>query len=126
MKFSSFPGRILGALLAALLLSACVTTRYEYVAPATEHGRACAMQCSTTREFCQQNEMNRAQYEQQACEQRSDFQYRECRYHARSEDEAKRCFRQHCFNNANTWRCDENYRQCFTGCGGTVHTIKEE
>lgn len=126
MKFSSFPGRILGALLAVWLVSGCVTTRYEYVAPTTEHGRMCAMQCSTSREFCQQNEMNRAQYEQQACEQRSDYQYHDCLHHARSDKDAKRCFRQACFSNANTWRCDENYRQCFTGCGGTVHAIREE
>lgn len=118
-------GRIVGSLTALLLVTGCVTTRYEYVAPATEQGRYCATQCAGVREICQGNEINRAEAERRSCEQRSDYQYHDCLHHARSDDEAKRCFRTACWSNPNTWRCDENYRQCFVGCGGAVHMYKE-
>lgn len=123
-KRTSF-GRIFGTLALILLVTGCATTRYEYVAPPTEQGRYCATQCAGVREICQGNEMNRAQAERNACEQRSDYQYHDCLHHARNNDEAKRCVRPACWSNQNTWRCDENYRQCFVGCGGTVHMFKE-
>ncbi|MFZ2973722.1 MAG: hypothetical protein WA049_13875 [Ferribacterium limneticum] len=126
MKFHELLGRLFGVALSILLVTGCVTTRYEYAAPRTEQGRHCTTQCSAIKEACQDNEISRAQYEFNSCQQRSDYQYHDCLRHARSDDEAKKCFRQACWNNPNTWRCDENYRQCFTGCGGTVHTIKEE
>jgi hypothetical protein len=109
-----------------LLVSGCVTTRYEFMAPPTEEGRFCTTQCASVQEGCQSNEINRAQNERYACEQRSEYQYHSCQRHARSDDEARKCFRTACFSNPNTWRCNENYRQCFVGCGGTVQTIREQ
>jgi len=126
MNFIKSLNRVFGCLSLLLLMAGCVTTRYEYVAPHTEQGRYCATQCAGIKDSCQGNEINRAQYEYNNCQQRSEYQYHDCLHHARSDEEAARCFRQACWNNPNTWRCDENYRQCFTGCGGTVRTIKEE
>ena len=110
----------------SVLLAGCVTTRYEYFPPASDQGRMCVTQCSGVRELCQGNEMQRAQYDRSLCEQRSDATYHSCLRHADNRDEAKKCYRPACFASENTWRCDENYRQCFVGCGGIIHTIKEE
>lgn len=118
--------RLFGALSVVLFLAGCAVTRYEYLAPPTQQGRYCATQCAAIKDSCQGNEINRAQYEYNNCQQRSEYQYRDCLHHARSENETKKCVRQACWNTPNTWRCDENYRQCFTGCGGTVRTIKEQ
>ncbi len=118
--------RLFITLLLALLFAGCTTIRYEYVPPATEQGRYCTTHCAAIKDSCQGNEISRANAERYACEQRSEYQYHDCLRHARSDDEAKRCFRPACWSNPNTWRCDENYRQCFVGCGGVIHTIKEE
>ena len=126
MNQSTKPRRLFGALLVSLMFAGCTTIRYEYVAPHTEQGRYCTTQCAAIKDNCEGNEINRASGERYACEQRSEYQYHDCLRHARNDNEAKRCFRQACYSNPNTWRCDENYRQCFVGCGGTVHTIKEE
>jgi hypothetical protein len=125
MNVRKLPSLIFSALISLLLVTGCAITRYEYVAPPSEKGRYCATQCAGIKEACQGNEINRADAERYACEQRSEYQYHDCLHHARSDDEAKRCFRPACWSNPNTWRCDENYRQCFVGCGGTVHTFKE-
>ncbi len=126
MKTRKSLGWLFGAALSLALVTGCVTTRYEYSAPHTEQGRYCATQCAAIKDACQRDEIDRTQYDYNLCQQRSEYQYHDCLHHARSDEEAKRCFRQACWNNPNTWRCDENYRQCFTGCGGTVHTIKEQ
>ena len=126
MNLAELLGRIFIATVSLLLITGCTTTRYEYVVPPTDHGRYCATQCAAIKDSCQGNEINRAQYEYNSCQHRSEYQYHDCLHHARSDDEAKRCLRQACWNNPNTWRCDENYRQCFVGCGGIVHTINEE
>ena len=109
-----------------ILFSGCTTIRYEYIPPATDQGRMCISQCSGVREMCQGNEIQRAQYNQALCEQRNESTYRRCLHHADSKDEAKKCYRQSCYSSENTWRCDENYRQCFVSCGGIVHAIKED
>lgn len=113
------------ALAISLTLIGCSTIRYEYFPPTTEHGQICATHCSGIREVCQGNEINRAQSERFACEQRSESIYRSCLRQADNRDEARKCYRPACFAHENTWRCDENYRQCFVGCGGIIHTIKE-
>lgn len=118
--------RLFATLLLALLFSGCTTIRYEYFPPSTEQGRYCTTQCAAIKDSCQGNEISRADAERYACEQRSEYQYHDCLRHARNDAEAKRCFRPACHSYPNTWRCDENYRQCFVGCGGIVHTIKEE
>ena len=117
---------IVSALTFVFLLAGCTTTRYDYYPPSTEQGRFCITQCAGVREMCQGNEIQRAQYEQALCERRSESMYRTCLRHADSNDEAKRCYRQSCFSHENTWRCDEDYRQCFVNCGGAIQVIEEE
>lgn len=114
------------AALALSLLAGCTTIRYEYFPPATEQGKICVTHCSGVREMCQGNEMQRAQYDRALCEQRSESIFRTCLRQADNRDESKKCHRPACFAHENTWRCDENFRQCFVGCGGTIHAIKEE
>jgi hypothetical protein len=126
MTQSKNPHRLFAAFLFTLLLAGCTTIRYEYFPPATEQGRYCTTQCSAIKDNCEGNEINRANGERYACEQLSEYQYRDCLHHARNDGEAKKCYRQGCYSSPNTWRCEENYRQCFVGCGGTIHTIKEE
>ena len=117
---------LLVALGLIVLLSGCTTIRYEYYPPNTEQGRFCITQCSGVREMCQGNEIQRAQFDQAMCEQRAESTYRSCLRHADNKDDAKKCYRQSCFSNEDTWRCDENYRQCFVGCGGVVRAIEEK
>ena len=117
---------LMTALTLLLIMSACTTIRYEHIPPTTDQGRICVTQCAGVREMCQGNEINRAQSERYACEQRSESSYRNCLHHAENRDQSKKCYRPACYAHENTWRCDENYRQCFVGCGGTIHTIKEE
>lgn len=125
MNARRFSNHFLCLVSVLLLVAGCSTTRYEYVAPRSEQGRYCATQCAGIKEACESNEINRASAERYACEQRSEYQYHDCRRRADSDEEARKCFRPACWSNPNTWRCDENYRQCFVGCGGTVHTFKE-
>lgn len=110
--------------LALLALSGCTTTRYEYVLPATEHGRICITQCAGVQETCRGNEMQRAQWEKAGCERRNESTYRACISRADSKDDVKKCdkHRGYCSANENTWRCEEDYRQCFVNCGGRIYT----
>ena len=126
MTCSPKPLRLFGVLALALLLAGCTTIRYEYYPPASDEGRICVTHCAGVREMCQGNEIQRAQYDRALCEQRSDSVYRSCLHQASNKDEAKKCYRPACWTSENTWRCDENYRQCFVGCGGSIRAIKEE
>ena len=126
MKRFALLNLLLGLIAFAALLGGCSTIRYEYFPPNTDQGRFCITQCAGVREMCQGNEIQRAQYEQALCKQRNESIYRSCLRHADSKDDAKKCYRQSCFASENTWRCDENYRQCFVGCGGIVNAIEEK
>lgn len=112
-------------MLVGLLLAGCSTVRYEYHPPNTDSGRMCVTQCQVVREMCRGNEINRVQSDKQSCAMRSEIAFRDCQRHAKSHDEAKKCYRPVCNVTENTWRCDEGFRQCFEGCGGTVHKIQQ-
>jgi hypothetical protein len=111
--------------LAALLIAGCTTVRYEYQPPSSDTGRLCVTQCQGIREVCRGNEINRAQAERYACEQRSEMAYRGCYRNARSPDEARRCYRPACNIPDTQWRCDERFRQCFEGCGGVIRKFTQ-
>ena len=117
--------RAMTGLAICIMVVACSTTRYEYHPPATEQGRICVTHCASVREMCQGNEIHRAQAERSACEQRSESIYRACLRQADNRDESRKCYRASCWASENTWRCDENYRQCFVVCGGSVHVFQE-
>jgi hypothetical protein len=115
------------AFIFVILLAGCTSIRYEYQPPSSEAGLQCVTQCAHIREMCVTNESYRAQNDASACEQRNRWNYQQCLRRARNKDEASRCGlgQQMCWANANTYRCDEYYRTCFTGCGGRIEAIKQ-
>ena len=108
----------------SVLIASCSSVRYEYTPPASEMGRLCVTQCQGNAETCRGTEINRVASERYLCEQRSEDVFRSCQRNAANKDEAKDCYRPACSVYENYWRCDEGYRQCFTGCGGTVQQFK--
>jgi len=108
----------------SFLIASCSSVRYEYTPPASEMGRMCITQCQGNSEMCRGTETNRAMSERYACDQRSEDVLRSCQRNAANKDEAKKCYRPACSVYENYWRCDEGYRQCFTGCGGTVQQFQ--
>lgn len=113
------------AVVAGLLVAGCTTVRYEYEPPSSESGRMCVTQCQGIREACRGNEINRVQSERYSCERRSENAFRDCQRGANSPEEAKKCYRPVCNVAENYWRCDEDFRQCFAGCGGTIRKVEE-
>ena len=119
--------RGLPALLLALLLSACQTTTYEFVVPASDAGKLCVTQCAGIREQCRGNEMQRAQSDKAFCERNAESGYRACLATAASnKTDPGKCHRQSCYASENHYRCESEYQQCFVNCGGQVipHTTK--
>lgn len=114
--------------LLGLVLAGCSFVRYEYHPPASEAGRQCIVQCAAVREMCISNENNRAQNDRIACEQRNRWNYQQCMRRADDKDDAKACARAQptCWANANTFRCEENYRSCYVNCGGKINIIEDK
>lgn len=113
--------------LALLFLTACAVTRYEYVPPGNEAGLACVSRCSAVRETCVADERQRADWVQEACERRNWWNYRFCTMGAFTRREAWACERhlRSCWVSDSSWRCDDDYRQCYSACGGRVIKITE-
>ena len=113
---------------AALGLSSCTTYRYEYIAPLTEHGKTCAVQCMTTKQVCYNGAQAQAQNNANSCQQQNHLNYQACVNRAQSHDDVKKCNpnAMYCPVNTNYWQCDESYRQCFAACGGKVNVFKNE
>jgi hypothetical protein len=113
---------------AILGLSSCTTYRYEYIAPPTEHGKTCAVQCMTTKQVCYNGAQSQAQNNANSCQQQNQLNYQACVNRAQSHDDVKKCNpnAMYCPVNTNYWQCDESYRQCFAACGGTVNVYKNE
>lgn len=113
--------------LCLLLLSACATTRYEYVPPSTEAGMQCIARCNTQRETCVVDEQQRAMFERDACERRNWWNYRFCMMGAFSRRDAWFCENnlRTCWTYDYSWRCEGSYRQCYSACGGRVIKITE-
>ena len=126
-NYMNFRGLFL-ALVVALVLVACTTYRYEYTAPPTESGKACAMQCMNTKNVCYGGMQAQAQNNAYQCQQNNHYNYQSCVAHAQTRDDVKKCNPnpKYCSNNANYWQGDESYRQCYATCGGTVHMYKNE
>jgi hypothetical protein len=112
----------------ALGLLACTTYRYEYIAPPTESGKTCAVQCMNTKNVCYSGMQAQSQNNVYQCQQNNHYSYQNCVAHAQSRDDVKKCNPnpQYCSTSVNYWQCDESYRQCFATCGGTVHMYKNE
>jgi hypothetical protein len=116
--------------LAAILvgLISCATYRYEYIAPATESGKMCAMQCMNTKNVCYSAAQSQSQVSLNNCQQQNQINYQACMSRAHNQDEAKKCNPRgmYCSTTVNYRQCDESYRQCFITCGGTVNAFKVE
>jgi hypothetical protein len=105
----------LGALsaLVAVCISACgpvYDTRYTFVPPERPEGRTCVFQCENSKLQCQ----NMQDMQKQNCEFRAQLEYERCK--DRGE---KHCYEDYCSSDYS--RCDEQYRNCFQACGGTVN-----
>ena len=109
-------------------LVACTTYRYEFIAPASESGKTCAVQCMNTKNVCSGGAQAQAQNHANYCQQQNSLNYQACVNKAKSHDDVKKCNPnpQYCSVNPNYWNCDESYRQCFAACGGTVNVYKNE
>lgn len=119
--------RYLACLAGFFLLAACKTTHYDYTPPATDQGRLCTAQCSNTREICRGNENRRAQMERSNCERSANAGYYACLSHAGNRDQEKDCERRRpgCWASEDYERCERDYRQCFSNCGGEVRSYKK-
>jgi hypothetical protein len=124
MKFTPF----ILYVAAIIGLTACKTYRYEYIAPPTEHGKTCAVQCMNTKNVCYGGAQAQAQNNANNCQQQNHLNYQACVNRAQSHDDVKKCNPNgmYCPVNPNYWQCDESYRQCFAACGGTVNVYKNE
>ena len=89
---------------------------YDYTAPESPEGRACAAQCSNIQVYCRQS----AESGYRACQ--ASFQNALASYNACMEAKGKDCvYPQGCFY-PDTSSCDAGYRSCFVTCGGRVQS----
>jgi hypothetical protein len=119
--------RLLAAFLALAFVAGCETTHYELRPPVSEQGRMCTIHCLGIRETCRGNDIARVQNEKAMCERSNDIAMRSCLSKAGTKDQEKDCQqkRRSCYVSDDFDRCEENYRQCFVGCGGTVIESKQ-
>jgi hypothetical protein len=104
---------------AACLLSIALTACgpqivYDYRAPTTPEGRLCAAQCGNLKTYCDQAEQNR--YQQ--CQMSYNLMLQN--YQACREAKGKHCAFPSVCAGPSTYRCAEDYRACFTSCGGDI------
>lgn len=120
--------RLLPVLL-LLCLGGCKTVHYTFAPPKSDSGRLCVVQCASIRETCRGNEINRAAAARFACERQQDRAYQECRArNAGSKDKPAACdtHAYSCTDHGNTGYCEQDYRRCYSDCGGRVTEIVEE
>jgi hypothetical protein len=112
------PGRLVrlaGLFLVLMLVYGCgPRIVYDYVPPASDEGRICAVQCQSTATNCRQM----SQMVNQQCQNNYNAMLQN--YNACREAGAKHCIGPTpCpYNSAS--ECDRNYRECFAACGGSV------
>jgi hypothetical protein len=87
---------------------------YDYVPPESNEGRICAAQCQNTATNCRQMK----QMVNQQCQ--NNYSTMLQNYNACREAGAKHCIGPTPCPYNGTTECDQNYRECFAACGGTV------
>jgi len=116
-------GTSLTAALGALaLLAACAPiqeTRYNFLPPKDGPGQACVAQCSASHSACLREADTLAIGERDRCELEARQDYELCLTRPVT-DSQQRCALRRCEISAEAAACDEPYRSCFRGCGGTV------
>ena len=116
--------KIFFALIAAMLLAACgpiYETQYDYIPPHNRGGQVCLEQCNTSKAQCRTIAGQQAENERLHCELDANADYEHCQGSATNHAEADKCTRRSCAApTANSGPCDEDFRICYAGCGGTV------
>lgn len=107
----------------ALLLGACVT-QYSYTPPSTPEGQRCVTQCTNQQHACKTREDERVAVEKPQCERDADVEYIACLKYAKSDKDREGCYRSSCYVTPNYYACENDFRQCFQVCGGTVGLMK--
>jgi hypothetical protein len=115
-------------LLTLFLLNACgpvYENVYSFSPPSSAAGKACIIGCENSRNFCEQSEYTRVQnckssfqISFDACKQRNAT--REAQMGVHSTPYIEYCNPIDQCRSANLERCSASYRNCFSGCGGTV------
>lgn len=112
--------RTLFLIILPLVLSACVTTRNEYIPPASAEGRTCVAQCERNKQQCAAIQANA----QSQCQQNYNLAlraYNECK----KTDQKNQCIQpRYCYQDTST--CDTNHDSCYRSCGGRIHQVEEE
>lgn len=114
-SINGFFTRAAGLLMLLFMLGAC--TEYAYIPPPGPQGEACVSRCGFERQQC------RAVINQdyQQCQATRNFAlsaYNRCVSSGR-----RGCVQPHeCRNHS--WRCDDEYDQCFRGCGGRIEEVQ--
>lgn len=102
----------------AMILGACgPQIVYEYTPPATPEGRMCVAQCLNGRNLCEQM----AESTHRHCQMNYDLALQN--YNACEANKGKNCIRPSLCPSAFDARCQSNYRDCFTLCGGQVKAV---
>lgn len=109
-----------GGALAAVLFAACTT--YEYIPPTSDAGRQCVASCENARQVCIAGSHQTAATNKASCETRETNRLALCLAAARDQAARDQCSkgRNNCFAVADTYRCENSHRACFTTCGGQV------
>ena len=123
-------GRIAGLLLGLAVLGACgpvYQTVYDYTPPPTAQGQLCASKCGEISRLCTQNCSLR---EDRCVAEARERGARDFERYVRDRQDAKLPIEKDvddftytggCYTSSSCSRtCDEDYRRCFTGCGGQV------
>lgn len=107
------------------MAAGCESVHYEYKAPSSSEGRQCVVQCASIKEQCRSNETSRVQAETRTCERRAESTYRACLGKNPDKKQVKECDERRiaCYGWENFNRCEEEYKQCFTHCGGVVEKV---
>ncbi len=106
-----------------LILSGCVT-QYSYTPPTTPQGQQCVAKCERQQQACKIREDERVAIEKPQCERDADVEYIACLKYAKTEKDKDACYRSSCYVSPNYYACDNDFRQCFQVCGGTVGVLK--
>mgnify|MGYP000884198225 CR=1 FL=1 len=108
---------------ALLVLSGCMT-QYTYTPPTSPQGQRCVAQCSQQQQECKARENDRVAYEQPRCEHDADIEYTACLVYSKGDKDKNACTRKSCYMSPSYYGCEEDFRQCFQVCGGTVGVMK--
>ena len=114
------------ALAAALTIAACgpvYETQYDYIPPHDRGAQGCLAQCNANKSQCRTTQSTQAENERLRCELDARQEYDHCQGRAVNGAERDKCTQRSCSApSANSAQCDEDFRICYAGCGGTVES----